>query len=300
MEAELIVAIGRSEGLRIGVVGAAFLYGLRHGIDLDHLAAISDITASQSRVRRSIFLATVYALGHAAVVVALGVLAILAGRRLPAGVDDAMEHVVGVSLLLLGGYVFYSLVRYGRDFRLRSRWAVLYALVRRTLRWFKRAPAPAQVEIVHSHPDDDPGHTHLESPATAGVQRAAVAVAGRRRHRHVLPLPEDPFVEYGVLTAGGIGMLHGIGAETPSQVLLLIAAAGVGGAGAGLVLLGAFVSGLLVSNTAVAVGTTLGFARGQRAPTIYLTLAVVTGLASIAMGLLYVSGKAGLIPSIFG
>jgi len=70
-------------GLGVGVLVTAFTFGFRHGIDWDHLAAITDITGTQERARRSIGLATVYALGHAAVVFALGVSAIVFSEQLP-------------------------------------------------------------------------------------------------------------------------------------------------------------------------------------------------------------------------
>jgi high-affinity nickel-transport protein len=47
--------------------------GFRHGIDWDHIAALTDLTASRDRVRQSMALATMYAVGHALVVFALGV-----------------------------------------------------------------------------------------------------------------------------------------------------------------------------------------------------------------------------------
>lgn len=290
-----------AEGLRFGVVVAAFLYGLRHGIDLDHLAAISDITGSQSRTARALFLATVYALGHAAVVLMLGAIAILAGEALPEGVDRAMEHVVGISLLLLAGYVFYSLLRHGRDFRLRSRWMLLFHAVRRTFRWLKRRTGGHSIEIEHSHRFEDAHHEHGQPSAdpAASVGSGGVATHTARRHRHVVALPEDPFVEYGVPTSMAIGMIHGVGAETPTQILLLVTAAGVGGRPAGFALLGVFIAGLFVSNSAVAAATAVGFAQGRRAPAIYLTLALVTGIASFVMGLLYVAGKANVLPSLF-
>ncbi len=287
------------DGVQLGIVLGAFLYGLRHGIDLDHLAAISDITSSQTSRPRSLVLASAYAGGHALVVLVLGFVAVTAGAVLPLKLDDVMEHVVGVSLLLLSGYVFYSVIRYGRDFRLRSRWALLFEGVRRTFRWLKRSKIAGQVEIEHSHEHEGVNHDHatLVVPARRGTAAVATSV---QRHRHTVALPDDPFLTYGVGTAAGVGILHGIGAETPTQVLLLVSAAGVGGTAAGVLLLGAFVVGLLISNTAVAVASTVGFEQGRRAPTIYLTLALITGFASLVMGLLYVAGKAELLPSLFG
>src|SRR2546430_37949 len=138
----------------VGLLGSALVLGIRHGIDWDHIAAISDITstttnvesadarASASRVRfgaletRAVWLASLYALGHATVVAALGALALYFQTLLPKWVDPIMERVVGLTLVALGLWVFYSLVLYwrgGGDFPLPSRWMLVFAAVRHAL-----------------------------------------------------------------------------------------------------------------------------------------------------------------------
>src|SRR6266508_3248268 len=52
-----------------------------------------------------------------------------------------LTRIVGVTLLLLGVYVFASLIRHGRDFRLRSRWMLVFAGARRAARWVRRRAA---------------------------------------------------------------------------------------------------------------------------------------------------------------
>src|SRR4051812_26253486 len=83
------------------LAASAALYGLRHGIDWDHLAAITDITSGQVTPGRSLRVASAYAVGHAVVVFALGVLAVVGAPLLPDGIDAVMGRVVGVTLLLL-------------------------------------------------------------------------------------------------------------------------------------------------------------------------------------------------------
>ena len=101
-------------------------------------------------------------------------------------------------------------------------------------------------------------------------------------------------------TAFGIGMLHGVGAETPTQVLLFVAAAGAGGVGAGVVLLIAFVIGLLTSNTAIALAGTYGFLGATKRWTVYVVVSVVTGLGSLLIGSLFLFGSGDLLPAVFG
>ena len=94
----------------VGLLGSALVLGIRHGIDWDHIAAISDITStttnvesadarvSASRVRfgaletRAVWLASLYALGHATVVAALGALALYFQTLLPEWIDPIMER----------------------------------------------------------------------------------------------------------------------------------------------------------------------------------------------------------------
>src|SRR5438876_3159375 len=136
-----LVAAFSEGGFRLGLVVAAFWFGFRHGIDWDHIAAITDITSSQESRRQAIEFGTLYALGHALVVLTLGSLAIVAGENLPSSVNDVMTRIVGVTLLLLGVYVFFSLIRHGRDFRLRSRWMLVFTGARRAARWVRRRTA---------------------------------------------------------------------------------------------------------------------------------------------------------------
>ena len=98
----VLLLAASTEGLRAWLVATAFGFGFRHGIDWDHIAAITDITSSQESPRRSMFFATLYAAGHAVVVFGLGLAAIVLAANLPSSLDAVMERFVGVTLLILG------------------------------------------------------------------------------------------------------------------------------------------------------------------------------------------------------
>jgi high-affinity nickel-transport protein len=309
-------------GLGIGLVATAFGFGFRHGIDWDHLAAIGDITGSQTSRRRSLRLATCYALGHALVVLGLGLAAVLLSQRLPRGVDGVMERFVGASLVGLGVWVLVGLARRGRDFRLRSRWMLLFAFGRACIQRLRRRGRSNVVVVVHDHPHD-PGATHHHHEGEHHAEKALPVAAGARAevgtdardprpgtssgpaphhhvHQHVARMPADPFVGYGTGTSFLVGMLHGVGAETPTQVVVFLTAAGVGGAGAGILVLLAFIAGLLTSNSVVAVAGALGFASATRNFRAYAAVSIVTALCSLAIGVLFVSGSAGALPALSG
>ena len=268
-----------------GLMLLGLALGLRHGIDWDHIAAITDITSSavntkpereligsypgpgsgheqgstrvaRGALTRGFSLASFYAVGHAAVVVTLGLLAIWASTVLPEWVDPLMERVVGVTLLLLGAWILYSLSRSGNTFRLRSRWMLAFALATHIWAWVKGKITGRPV-----------AHTH-------------------------------EIRQYGRRTAFGIGMIHGIGAETGSQALVLAAAAGATSAAQGTLMLLAFTVGLLISNTAVAVLSVFGFVSSATERSIYSAIAVVAAVSSLIVGLYFATGNADLLPDL--
>jgi high-affinity nickel-transport protein len=94
-------------------------------------------------------------------------------------------------------------------------------------------------------------------------------------------------------------MLHGIGAETPTQILIFAAAAGAGGRAAGVAVLVAFLVGLMSSNSLITVGSAFGFLRASKNFALYATVAVITGVFSLVLGVLFILGKDTLLPAIF-
>lgn len=298
----------------VAVLATGFVLGLRHGIDWDHIAAITDITSTTaaagiaeaaheeqhrstsgphhghggatemqahdagpgaatlapavtiSRRRivgaeqlEAIRLGTLYALGHGAVVVALGIAALMFGALLPEWVDPIMARIVGLTLILLGAWVLYSVVRYARDgeaFRLRSRWMLVFDGARYSWRRFQAR--------LH-------GHEHTE------------------------PLEMS---SYGPRTAFGVGMIHGVGAETGTQVLLIAAVGGAAASGLGVPMLFAFVLGLLISNFAIVVLSSVGFVASQTRERIYVAVGLVAGIFSLVVGSIFLFGLDGVLPAL--
>jgi high-affinity nickel-transport protein len=293
----------RGKPFDVGLMLTAYGFGFRHGIDWDHIAALTDITSSQDEANRSMLFATLYALGHALVVFALGFAAIVLAERLPSSLDAVMARFVGATLILLGVYVFVSLVRHGRDFRMRSRWMLLFSGVRRAFLW-ARGRRLEVIEHDHQHPVDEV-HADDVQPAltvSAGSSRdSRKAMHGHRHpHRHTGSVPDDPFLNYGRATAFGIGMIHGIGAETPTQVLIFLAAAGAGGKGVGLLVLACFLVGLLSSNSLIAVAGSFGFLRASKSFLVYAAVSMLTATFSLVVGAVFLLGRSTVLPAMFG
>lgn len=293
-----------SEGI-VGVLVATLLNGLRHGFDVDHVAAITDITALQHDRRRALTLGTLYALGHALVVAVLGAAAVLAGARIPRGLDPALERVVGATLVALALYVAYSLIRYGSEARIQSRWVLLARGTRRVAGWLGRVLQHRQEIVIrheHAHAHDRSHEHHHPPAADRERERGAVAVATKHRHthEHVVTGAPDLLAGYGARSSFAIGVIHGIGAETPTQLLLFLTAAGIATTGVGLAVVGVFVVGLLITNTALVVASTWGSVGGRDVPIVYVAFAIISAAFSGAVGVTYLLGRADTFAGLLG
>jgi high-affinity nickel-transport protein len=231
------------------------------------------------------------------VVFGLGVIAIVVGERLPESVDSAMTRVVGATLVVLGIYVFASLIRHGRDFRMRSRWMLIFAGVRKSVRWAK---ARGRAGGDDARPELDPAVVGAEGEGGTAPSWHHGHHGRPGHHHHTRPERDDVFMNYGRRTSFAVGMIHGLGAETPTQVLIFLAAAGAGGPAVGVIVLLTFIVGLLTSNSLITAASTFGYLRASKNFAIYATVAILTGVFSLAIGTLFLLGKTTVLPAIFG
>lgn len=327
----------------VGIISASMALGFRHGIDWDHIAAITDITSTASdtsveneeqwlvrepglmltdeshhtlahgsagttasaavavgegtrqtaganltpyrhspshetnghgpsknghqngvsafvqRQRPALVLGTMYAIGHGSVVFVLGLTAILARGVLPDWIDPIMERIVGVTLIFLAAYLFYSLYRFFRgqgEFKMRSRWMIVFA------------------------------------GARSLYERIRAKVFGRpRQHVHTSQ-------SYGVRTAVGIGMIHGVGAETGTQALVIATAVGANSQLLGVVALCAFLVGLLISNSVVTLVSSMGFVSSRQRQWVYVGAGLFAAVFSLLVGMFFILKSANALPDL--
>jgi high-affinity nickel-transport protein len=262
-----------------------FTIGLRHGVDWDHLTAITDITGTEVSRRRGTALALVYAGGHGAVVLVLGLLAAVAGERLPEWIDPAMERVVGATLLLLGIALLRSLSRRER----RSRGVLLLELLSSARR---RLARDWVVELEHEHAHDHSGlHRHED---TAHLELASpVRTTHRHTHRHEVTLRR-----YGAPGALAIGALHGFGAETGTQAVVLMTASNAQGFGAALTIIGTFVVGVFVTTAGTAALASMGWTTIGGHEHVLRVLTIAAAVSSAIVGFAFLAGRADLLPPL--
>ncbi len=281
-------------GFGLALLIAALVLGLRHGIDWDHIAAITDISASQDSRRSAVAFGSLYVAGHAGVVFLLGVIAIAVGARIPQGVETVMGRIVGLTLIAMAVYVGYSLLQRDQEFRLRSRWMIVLSAARRSYLAVRRALlSRSEATITHEHP-----HTAVRSfhHSPQGEHEAPSGEVRVHSHAHA---HDEPFGTYTTRSSVGVGMLHGIGAETPTQVIVFLAAANAGGIAAGITVLIVFVIGLILSNTAITVASSFGFLAATGNRVVYTAMAGFVGVVSLIMGVLFLFGQDSLLPAFF-
>lgn len=308
--------------MSLGLLLTSFTLGLRHGVDWDHIAAIADLSGTAETRRRGFLLSMLYAVGHGIVVFALGTIAIAFGLAIPDGLDMWMGRVVGVTLIVLGGWILIELMRKGRDFRLRSRWMLMidgtFAGMRK-VRGAATGDRTITVEHDHDHDHDhgalttgdhdqhhahDHAHTRPHADAHMAALEPAPALTGWRAarerlnhghshghsHSHELALPADATARYGNGAATGIGMLHGVGVESPTQIAIFVASTAAVGVSFGLILLATWVLGLIIANAIIAGMAGAGLLHAERSFPVYATLAVIVSVMSIGLGVLYLIG----------
>ncbi|ARU61505.1 hypothetical protein CBW65_11175 [Tumebacillus avium] len=214
----------------ISALTISALLGMRHGFDPDHIAAITDMTGTNTKARRGLKLGILYALGHGLIVFCIGLIAIFFGQHLPEGVLTFTEGLVGASLLVLGFIMLRSLVTERKNFTFKSRWIMLYELLSRK---------------------------------------------GRK---------DGAPIHFGLIGAAVVGVIHGLGAETPTQMMVLGQSSQVGNTMLSLVLLLMFVVGLLMSTSAVSCFTAWGFFKARSFRVINVILGLLTGGYSLYLG----------------
>ncbi len=148
--------------------------------------------------------------------------------------------MVGLTLVLLGAYVFSTLFSGGVPV---SRAQAIFALIER----------------LHVHP-------RMQAP-----------VSDRR---------------YGPKSSLSLGVLHGVGAETPTQLSMLVIATNVGGLQNGALALLAFATAMFISNMALTTAATSVFTVSRLRPPLFRWLGVVTAGYSLWIGIVLMTSSA--------
>jgi high-affinity nickel permease len=90
----------------------AFLLGLRHASDPDHLVAVTSLVAAEDGdTRKAARLGAWWGVGHASALVVIGVPLIAFKTELPTWLETGAEKAIGVVILVLAARVIYKWAR---------------------------------------------------------------------------------------------------------------------------------------------------------------------------------------------
>jgi len=86
-------------------LSVGFLLGVRHATDADHIAAVSTFVSQDRSLARSCLLGTFWGAGHTAALFAAGLATIGFRMTISPAMERALETLVALVLILLGGHV---------------------------------------------------------------------------------------------------------------------------------------------------------------------------------------------------
>lgn len=92
-------------------------------------------------------------------------------------------------------------------------------------------------------------------------------------------------------------MLHALGAQTATQVLL-ISALGTNSHTSATLMLTAFIAGLMLSNLLTAIAASLSFNLLQKSAPVFVFFTSLAAVFSLLIGLLFVLGKVQILPAL--
>jgi hypothetical protein len=93
-------------------LGIAFVLGLRHASDPDHLVAVTSLVAAEGGdTGKAARLGAWWGAGHATALLVIGIPLIAFKAELPAWLESGAEKTIGVVILVLAGRVVYKWIR---------------------------------------------------------------------------------------------------------------------------------------------------------------------------------------------
>lgn len=96
----------------LALLSMGFAFGLLHALDADHVMAVTSMSSSQksfqSRARNTLAFCARWALGHGGILCILATALLAFDAQLPAWFHTGAEKLVGVILIVLGLWIFWS------------------------------------------------------------------------------------------------------------------------------------------------------------------------------------------------
>lgn len=106
-------ARGVVTGDPLAVLGLGFALGLRHALDVDHVAAVSTLATQRRGLRGSSLVGALWGLGHTLALLSVGGVVIALGAHVPPALGRGLELGVAAMLVGLGAQALWTIRRGG-------------------------------------------------------------------------------------------------------------------------------------------------------------------------------------------
>jgi high-affinity nickel-transport protein len=182
-------------GSPLAILGLGFLLGLRHALDVDHLAAVSTIVSQRRSIWRSALVGVVWGIGHTTSLLVVAIAVIALHAEISPGIGQVLELGVAIMLMTLGARLLATVLRGG---------------------------------AIHMHVHDHAGHAHVHphvhAPDAPGHDH------GPSRHHH----HRRPFLVglvHGLAGSGALMLAVAATIPDPALAIAYVVIFGVGSIG---------------------------------------------------------------------
>lgn len=224
--------------------------GFVHSLDADHIVAVTALVCNNKSLRKSVTSATVWGIGHSAILLIVGLVVLILRITIPESVVNIFEFAAAVLLIVLGAYVLKPLIH-----ELNHR-------------------RQHKAGIAHPHP-----HTHTRNHESHEHAHP---------HMHILPHSHHHEADEGEgngrhLKSAFTGALQGLGG-TAALMLVTLATVNTLEMGVGFIVI--FGVGVILGMISVVciLGSILTYT-ATRLEKVHRIILAVTGSVSIAFGI---------------
>lgn len=111
---EFLFALHLTPAYSVALLGTGFVFGLKHALDADHLAAVSTIVSERKSWLSSSLVGGLWGIGHTASLLLAGVVVLFLKIPISERVENGLELGVGLMLMGLGVHALVKLARGGK------------------------------------------------------------------------------------------------------------------------------------------------------------------------------------------
>ncbi len=111
---EFLFALQSTSAYSLALLGTGFVFGLKHALDADHLAAVSTIVSERKSWLSSSLVGGLWGIGHTASLLLAGVVVLLLKIPISERLESGLEMCVGLMLVGLGLNALMKLARGGK------------------------------------------------------------------------------------------------------------------------------------------------------------------------------------------